>query len=49
MGNKKQKKYDSGKEFLLINKIDDICEFEIPDYYKIILILKIIRNWRDEF
>lgn len=37
-----------GKEILLLGKIEEICNLNIKDYYKIILIKKLIDNWREE-
>lgn len=37
-----------GKSELLIRKIDGICDSEIDSYYKIILIKKIINDWRED-
>lgn len=36
------------KSYLLIRKIEDICDYNIQGNEKVILILKIIEEWRDE-
>jgi len=32
----------------IINRIDDICKYDIKGYEKVILIEDLIKNWREE-
>lgn len=36
------------KSYLVINKIEEICNYQIHGNEKVILILKVINDWRDE-
>jgi hypothetical protein len=43
---KKNKVFEETKNILKINEIEKICELNIKDEYKIILIKEIIKEWR---
>jgi hypothetical protein len=40
-------KENMAKEHLVINKIEEVCDADIENYYRVIVIRQIIKDWRD--